>query len=160
ENQKRLYYDVNTSGYAPVPGSDAFLVMKRFEDHTVWKNSACRLYHLGDEILGLEWNTKANTMGGEVLEGIQRAVDVAEEKYGGLVIANEGPHFSAGANVGMIFMLAVEQEFDDLDMAVRSFQHTMMRVKYAGVPVVVAPHSLTLGGACELNLHADSICAA
>lgn len=160
ENQKRLYYDVNTSGYAPVPGSDAFLVMKRFEDHTVWKNSACRLYHLGDEILGLEWNTKANTMGGEVLEGIQRAVDIADEKYRGLVIANEGPHFSAGANVGMIFMLAVEQEFDDLDMAVRSFQHTMMRVKYAGVPVVVAPHSLTLGGACELNLHADSICAA
>ncbi len=160
ENNKRLYYNVSESRYTPVPGSDSFVVMSHFEDQTVWNNSACRLYDLGDEILGMEWSTKANTMGGEVLEGIQRAVTIAEEKYRGLVIANEGPHFSAGANVGMIFMLAVEQEFDDLDMAVRTFQHTMMRVKYAGVPVVVAPHSLTLGGACELNLHADKICAA
>ena len=108
-------------------------------------------------MLGLEWYSKLGTIGGEVLEGIQKSIGISEEKYKGLVIANEGQNFSAGANVGMIFMLAVEQEFDELDMAVRLFQNTMMRVRYSSIPVVVAPHGLSLGGACELSLHADKV---
>ena len=96
----------------------AFIVMRNFENQTIWKNSAARLYHIGDDVLGLEWYTKMGTIGGEVLEGIQRSIGIAEEKYKGLVIANEAQNFSAGANVGMIFMLAVEQEFDELDMAI------------------------------------------
>ncbi len=160
ENGKRLYYDVSSKGYKSLPGGDAFIVMKNFEGQTVWKNSACRTYHLGDDVLGLEWYTKMGSIGGEVLEGIQRSVGLAEEKYKGLVIANDTPNFSAGANVGMIFMLAIEQEYDELDMAIRMFQNTMMRARYSSVPVVVAPHALTLGGACELSLHADKVCAA
>ncbi|HEY8896064.1 MAG TPA: enoyl-CoA hydratase-related protein, partial [Niastella sp.] len=160
ENGKRLYYDVASKSYKSLPGGDAFIVMKNFENQTVWKNSACRLYHLGDDVLGLEWYTKMGSIGGEVLEGIQKSIAQAEEKYKGLVIANEGPNFSAGANVGMIFMLAIEQEYDELDMAVRMFQSTMMRARYSAVPVVVAPHALTLGGACELSLHSDKVCAA
>jgi len=160
ENGKRLYYDVASRSYRSLPGGDAFIVMKNFENQTVWKNSNCRLYHLGDDVLGLEWNTKMGSIGGEVLEAIQKSISKAEEKYKGLVIANEGPNFSAGANVGMIFMFAIEQEYDELDMAVRMFQNTMMRARYSSVPVVVAPHSLTLGGACELSLHSDKICAA
>jgi 3-hydroxyacyl-CoA dehydrogenase len=160
EAGKRLYYNVNNGNYTSVPGGDAYIVMKNFENQTVWKNSACRLYHLGDEVLGLEWYTKMNSIGGEVLEGIQKSINIAEEKYKGLVIANEGQNFSAGANVGMIFMFAIEQEYDELDMAVRMFQQTMMRARYSGIPVVVAPHGLALGGACELNLHADKVCAA
>jgi 3-hydroxyacyl-CoA dehydrogenase len=131
--------------------------MKNFEGQTVWKNSGCRLYHLGKEVLGLEWYTKMGSIGGEVLEGIQRSIGLAEEKYKGLVIANEGPNFSAGANVGLIFMLAIEQDYDELDMAIRQFQNTMMRARYSAVPVVVAPHGLALGGACELSLHADRV---
>jgi len=157
DNGKRLYYDVASKTYKPLPGGEAFLVMKNFEGQTVWKNSACHLYHLGDEVLGLEWNTKMGTIGGEVLEGIQRSIGVAEERYKGLVIANDAPNFSAGANVGLIFMLAIEQDYDELDMAVRQFQNTMMRARYSAVPVVVAPHGLTLGGACELSLHADRV---
>ena len=145
--------------YKPLPGGEAFLVMKNFEGQTVWKNSACHLYHLGDEVLGLEWNTKMGTIGGEVLEGIQRGIGIAEEKYKGLVIAGDGANFSAGANVGLIFMLAIEQDYDELDMAVRQFQGTTMRARYSAVPVVVAPHGLTLGGACELSLHADRVVA-
>jgi 3-hydroxyacyl-CoA dehydrogenase len=160
ENGKRLYYDVPSKSYKLLPGGDAFIVMKNFENQTVWKNSACRLYHLGDDVLGLEWYTKMGSIGGEVLEGIQKSIAQAEEKYKGLVIANEGPNFSAGANVGMIFMLAIEQEYDELDMAVRMFQSTMMRARYSSIPVVVAPHALTLGGACELSLHSDKVCAA
>jgi 3-hydroxyacyl-CoA dehydrogenase len=157
EKGRRMYYDIPSRSYKPLPGGEAFLVMRNFEEQTVWKNSACRLYHLGDSVLGLEWYTKMGSIGGEVLEGIQRGIALAEEKYKGLVIAGEGPNFSAGANVGLIFMLAIEQDFDELDMAVRQFQSTMMRARYSAVPVVVAPHGLTLGGACELSLHADRV---
>jgi 3-hydroxyacyl-CoA dehydrogenase len=160
ENGKRLYYDVASRSYKPLPGGEAFLVMKNFEGETVWKNSVCHLYHLGDEVLGLDWNTKMGTIGGEVLEGIQRGIGIAEEKYKGLVIAGDGANFSAGANVGLIFMLAIEQDFDELDMAVRQFQGTTMRARYSAVPVVVATHGLTLGGSCELSLHADRVVAA
>lgn len=160
EKGKRYFYDIPSGQFQPIPGGDVFLVMKNFEDQTVWKNSACRLYHLGDDVLGLEWNTKMNTIGADVLEGIQKSIAIAEEKYRGLVIANDAANFSAGANVGLIFMFAIEQEYDELDMAIRMFQNTMMRARYSSVPVVVAPHALTLGGACELSLHADKVCAA
>ncbi|HTE11137.1 MAG TPA: 3-hydroxyacyl-CoA dehydrogenase/enoyl-CoA hydratase family protein, partial [Chitinophagaceae bacterium] len=160
ENGKRLYYDVGSRQYKTLPGGDAFIVMKNFENETLWKNSACRTYHLGDDVLGLEWYTKMGSIGGEVLEGIQKSIALAEEKYKGLVIANEGANFSAGANVGMIFMLAIEQEYDELDMAIRLFQNSMMRARYSAVPVVTAPHALALGGACELSLHSDKVCAA
>jgi 3-hydroxyacyl-CoA dehydrogenase len=160
EQGKQLCYSPQAGTYIPtVAGdtSDAFIVMKNFAGQTVWKNSAANVYHLGDDVLGLEWHTKMGTIGGEVLEGIQKAIALAEEKYKGLVIANDAPNFSAGANVGMIFMFAVEQEYDELDMAIRSFQNTMMRARYSSIPVVVAPHALSLGGACELSLHSDKV---
>jgi 3-hydroxyacyl-CoA dehydrogenase len=160
ENNKRVSYDPASKSYKVIPGGDAFIVMKNFENQTVWKNSACRTYHLGDDVLGLEWSTKMGSIGGEVLEGIQKTIALAEEKYKGVVIANDAAQFSAGANVGMIFMLAIEQEYDELDMAIRMFQNTMMRARYSSIPVVVAPHGLTLGGACELSLHSDKVCAA
>ena len=160
ENGKRLCYDVSSKAYKTMPGADAFIVMKNFENETVWKNSACRTYHLGNDVLGLEWYTKMGSIGGEVLEGIQRSIALAEDKYKGLVIANEGANFSAGANVAMIFMMAIEQDYDEIDMAIRQFQNTMMRVRYSGIPVVVAPHGLALGGACEMSLHADKVIAA
>jgi 3-hydroxyacyl-CoA dehydrogenase len=160
EQNKRVCYDPATKTYKTIPGGEAFLVMKNFENQTVWKNAACRTYHLGDDVLGLEWYTKMGSIGGEVLEGMQKTIALAEEKYKGVVIANEGAQFSAGANVGMIFMLAIEQEYDELDMAIRMFQNTMMRARYSSIPVVVAPHGLALGGACELSLHSDKVCAA
>jgi 3-hydroxyacyl-CoA dehydrogenase len=157
ENGKRLYYDVSSKSYKAITGGEAFIVMKNFGNETVWKNNACRTYHLGNDVLGLEWYTKMGTIGGEVLEGIQKSISLAEEKYKGLVIANDGTNFSAGANVGMIFMLAIEQDFDEIDMAIRLFQNTMMRVRYSAIPVVVAPHGLALGGGCEMSLHADKV---
>ena len=75
-----------------------------------------------------------------------------------MVISNEGAQFSAGANVGMIFMMAVEQEYDELNYAIRMFQNTVMRLRYSGIPVV-APHQLALGGGCEMCLHADKVIA-
>lgn len=163
ENGSRVCYSPATGTYVSTAAKgqeSAFIVMKNFNGQSVWKNSACNTYHLGDDVLGLEWNTKMGSIGGEVLEGIQKSISLAEEKYKGLVIANDTQNFSAGANVGMIFMLAIEQEFDELDMAIRMFQNTMIRARFSSVPVVVAPHALALGGACELSLHSDKVCAA
>jgi 3-hydroxyacyl-CoA dehydrogenase len=159
EKGEKFAYSPEKKNYVSVVTGDAnaFIVMRNFENQTVWKNSVARLYHLGDEVLGLEWYTKLGTIGGEVIEGIQRAIGLAEEKYKGLVIANEASDFSAGANLGMIFMLAVDQEFEELDMAVRTFQNTTMRIRYSAIPVVIAPRGLTLGGACEMSLHADKL---
>ena len=160
ENGKRLYYDVSTKKYLPLPGGDAFIILSDLKEKTVWKNSACNLYDLGNDVVGLTWNTKMGSIGSEVLEALNKSIAIAEEKYKGLVIANEAAQFSAGANVGMIFMLAAEQDFDELNMAVRLFQNTTMKIRYSSVPVVVAPHGLTLGGGCEICLHADKVQAA
>jgi len=160
EGGKKYSYDPASKTYKPLPGGEAFIVMSNFQDKMIWKNGSCRLYDLGDDVVGLQWFTKMNSIGGDVLSGIEAAIDKAEKSYKGLVIANEGPNFSAGANVGMIFMLAIDQEYDELDMAIRLFQRSMTRARYSSVPVVVAPHGLALGGACELSLHADKCCPA
>ncbi|MFZ9303015.1 MAG: 3-hydroxyacyl-CoA dehydrogenase/enoyl-CoA hydratase family protein [Sediminibacterium sp.] len=157
---KRYYYDIASNDYKLVPGAESFIILSDLKEKTIWKNSACTMVDMGDGIAGFGWNTKMNSIGGEVLEGLNKAIAIAEDKCNGMVIANEGNLFSAGANVGMIFMLAIEQDYEELDMAIRTFQNTMMRVRYSSIPVGVAPHGLTLGGGCELNLHADTIAAA
>jgi len=157
---KRYYYDVPSGDYKLIPGSESFMIMSDFKEKTIWKNSACNLVDLGDGVAGFGWNTKMNSIGGEVLEGLNKSIQLAEENCKGLVIANDGNLFSAGANVGMIFMLAIEQDYEELDMAIRAFQNAMMRVRYSSIPVVTAPHGLCLGGGCEMNLHADAIVAA
>lgn len=163
KNGRPLAYAPVSAAYVPTqtPQQErAFVVMRNFDQQKIWQNAASRVYHLGDDVLGLEWYTKMGSIGAEVLEGMQTAIAMAEKKFRGLVIANEGPNFSAGANVGMILMLAMEKKHDQLEHAIRIFQDTMMRVRYSSVPVVIAPHALSLGGACEMSLHADRICAA
>ncbi|HYO23249.1 MAG TPA: enoyl-CoA hydratase-related protein, partial [Flavisolibacter sp.] len=160
EAGKTLVYDPASKSHKQVPGSNEFIILSNYSDKVVWKNGSCKVYNIGDDVLGLQWNTKMNSIGGDVLTGISKAIELAEKDYKGLVIANEGANFSAGANVGMIFMIAIEQEWDELDMAIRMFQNTMMRARYSSVPVVTAHHGLSLGGACELSLHSDKVCAA
>ena len=160
ENGRRFYYDIFSQNYKPVPGSEAFIIVSDFKDKTIWKNSNAALYDIGNDVVALQWNTKMNSIGSEVLEAVNKSIDTAEKNFKGLVIANDGANFSAGANVGMIFMYAAEDEYDELDFAIRFFQKTMMRVRYSPVPVVVAPHGLALGGGCEMALHADAVCAA
>ncbi len=163
EKGKRLCYSPGSGSYIATleeGASESFIVMSNYQEKLVWKNASCQLVDLGDDVLGLQWSTKMGSIGGDVLSGIQSAIDHAEKNFKGLVIANEGPNFSAGANVGMIFMLAIDQEYDELDMAIRLFQNTMMRARYSSVPVVTAPHGLALGGACELSLHSDKVCPA
>ncbi len=160
ESGKKLCYDPSSKTYQRLAGSEAFIILSNYADKIIWKNNSCKVLDIGDEVISLQWNTKMNSIGGDVLSGISKAIELAEKEYKGLVIANEGANFSAGANVGMIFMIAIEQEWDELDMAIRMFQNTMMRARYSSVPVVTAHHGLSLGGACELGLHSDKVCAA
>ncbi|MBS1945708.1 MAG: enoyl-CoA hydratase/isomerase family protein [Bacteroidetes bacterium] len=160
ENGKRLYYDPASKGYKAVPRAEGLIVLADLpESSVVWKNKAVTVHDLGDGILQVGWSTKMNTFGAEVIQGLNKAVDIAEESYKGLVVYNDGPLFSAGADVGMIFMMAVEQEYEDLDMAVRTFQRTTMRMRHSSIPVVAAPHQLCLGGGTELCMHADKVVA-
>ena len=160
ENSRTFCYDPQSKTYKLIPGTNELIILSNYQDKIIWKNSSAKVFDIGDDVLGLQWNTKMNSIGGDVLGGINKAIELAEKNYKGLVIANEGANFSAGANVGMIFMLAIEQEYDELDLAIRSFQNTMMRCRYSSVPVIVAPHGLALGGACEMSLHSDKVCAA
>jgi 3-hydroxyacyl-CoA dehydrogenase len=154
----KKYYDIPTRSYLPVPGADEFIILDNIRGNkTIWKNSGASIIDLGDGILNVEFHSKMNTIGGDTLQAINKAIDLAEKEYRGVVIGNDGANFSAGANVGMIFMMAVEQEWDELNFAIRSFQNTSMRIRYSSVPVVVAPHNLTLGGGCEFSLHADHV---
>ncbi len=160
EKGAKYYYDIESKSYQMVPGSDEVLSLETLrEENTIWKNAGATIVDLGDGIINLEFHTKMNTIGAEVIEGINKAIDLAEEKYKGLVIYNDGDNFSAGANVGMIFMMAAEQEYDELNFAIKTFQDTMMRVRYSSVPVIVAPHNLALGGGCEMSMHADKVIA-
>lgn len=160
ENGKPTYYDYRTGRYEPVPGYENILALSVLKHNKVlWQNAETSVIDIGDGVLALEFHSKMNTIGGGVLQGINTAIDIAEEQYRGIVVYNEGENFSAGANVGLIFMMAVEQEYEELSMAVKMFQNTMMRVRYSSVPVVAAPHNLTLGGSCELCMHADKVVA-
>lgn len=160
EKGAKYYYDIESKSYQMVPGSDEVLSLETLrEENTVWKNAGATIVDLGDGIINLEFHTKMNTIGAEVIEGINKAIDLAESNYKGLVIYNDGDNFSAGANVGMIFMMAAEQEYDELNFAIKAFQDTMMKVRYSSVPVIVAPHNLALGGGCEMSMHADKVVA-
>ncbi len=161
ENGIRKFYDVKTNAYLPIPGKENFILLDNLRtDNTVWGNTGSTIFNLGDSVLGLEFHTKMNTIGTEVIEGLHKAIDMAEADWKGLVIGNQGAQFSAGANLGMLFMFAIEQEYDELDFMIRQFQNSMMRVRYSSIPVVVAPHGLALGGGCEMTLHADQVQAA
>ncbi|MBK9292090.1 MAG: enoyl-CoA hydratase/isomerase family protein [Bacteroidetes bacterium] len=156
---KRYCYRPDLGDYALIPGQENLLSLRSLSGSKLWHNNDTTIHHLGNDVLAVEFHTKMNTIGQGVLEGLNKALDLAEREYAGLVIYNEGEHFSAGANVGMIYMYAVEQDFDELDLAVQWFQKTTMRLRYSSVPVVAAPHGMVLGGGCEVCMHADKVIA-
>ncbi|WP_262733060.1 3-hydroxyacyl-CoA dehydrogenase/enoyl-CoA hydratase family protein [Gaetbulibacter sp. NE] len=155
------FYDIPSKTQTKIPGQDAFIILDNIrKSKEVFKNTGVVIEDLGDGILNCEFQSKMNTIGGDVLAGLNKAVDLAEKDFQGLVIGNQAANFSVGANIGMIFMMAVEQEYDELNMAIKYFQDTMMRMRYSAIPTVAAPHGMTLGGGCELSLHADKVVAA
>ena len=147
ENGNKLYYNIPTKKYKKIPGSEELIILDAFkEKKIVWKNTGTTLYDIGDGVLNLEFHTKMNTMGAEVVEGINNSITIAEKNFKGIVIGNEGDNFSAGANLGMLFMLAGNREFQEINLMIAAFQNTIMRVRFYSIPVVVATSGLTLGG--------------
>ncbi len=155
------YYDIASKSYKKIPGQDNYIYLDNYRaTHTIWKNDDASIIDLGDGIIDIEFHSKMNTLGTGVIQAINKAIDLAEEKYDGLVIGNQGEQFSVGANLALVLMLAIEQEWDELYMAVKTFQDTAMRVRYSSIPVIVAPHGMTFGGGAEITLHADKVVAA
>lgn len=163
EGGARLFYDQNAKSYSRVPGTEGFIILDNYRDNKpVYKNPEVTLHDIGGGVLCLEFQSKANSIGEGVLRGINDAIQLAEDgDWQGLVIGNNAKNFSVGANLMMIAMLAYEQEFDQLDFAVRMFQNTVMRTRYSSIPVVLATQGYVFGGACETLMHCDAaICAA
>jgi len=160
ENGLKYYYDIPSKSYKVIPRQEGRLSLEVLrETNVLWENADVTIFDLGDGVLNVEFHTKMNTIGQGVLEGLNKAMDMAEADYSAVIISNEGEHFSAGANVGMIYMLAIEQEWEDLDLAVQWFQKTTMRLRYSPVPVITAPHGMVLGGGCEICMHSDKVIA-
>ncbi len=161
ENGAKKYYDVASKSYKVIPGTESFIILENYKDQKpVWKNAFARVDDIGDGVLNVSWSTKMNALGGEVLEAINKGIDIAEaQSWKGVVLGHDYPNFSAGANLAMIFMFALEQEYDELDFAVRAFQASTMRCRYSSIPVVAAPHGMTLGGGCEFTMHSDAAVA-
>ncbi len=155
------YYNIGAKSMEKVPGQDAFIILDNIrESKEVFKNKGVVIEDLGDGILNVEFRSKMNTIDGDVIAGLNKGIDLAEKDFQGLVVGNQAANFSVGANIGMIFMMAVEQEYDELNMAVKMFQDTMMRMRYSSIPTISAPHGMCLGGGCELSLHVDKVVAA
>jgi 3-hydroxyacyl-CoA dehydrogenase len=158
ENGIRKFYDAASKNYKVIPGQEHTISLQQLRGiKKVWSNTGVDIIDIGDGILCCEFHTKMNTIGGEIVHGVNKAIELAEENFRGLVIGNEGPNFSAGANLAMVFMMAIEQEWEEIDMAIQMFQKMNMRVRYSSIPVVVAPFNLALGGGCEMSLHADKV---
>ena len=157
----KYYYSIPSKTQEKIPGQDSFIILNNVrEAKTIWSNAGASIQHLGDGVLNVEFQSKMNTLGGEVLQAINKGIDLAETEYDAVILGNQAPNFSVGANLAMAFMMAVEQEYDELNMSVKYFQDTVMRLRYSSCPTIIAPHGYTFGGACEMSLHADKVIAA
>ncbi len=159
EQGQKEYWDLLNKTYAPVPvkaGEIRLEILKK-AGKVVEKNSNCSIVDLGDGVFGFEFHSKMNAISGDILAMTHKAVKRAEEEGVGLVIANQGTNFSVGANLMMMAVALAEGAYDDIAMMVKAFQKATMAVKLAKVPVVAAPHAMTLGGGAEFCLHADAV---
>lgn len=155
EGGQRKYYDIPSKSYKSIPGKEEFIILENLSDNIVWKNAESKVTDLGDGVINFAWHSKSYTLGSSVIEGLNKAIDLSEKDFRGLVIGHQGADFSLGANLGLVFMFAIEQEYDEIDFMVRQFHNSVMRIRYSSSPVVVCPQGRTLGGGCEMTLHAD-----
>ena len=145
----------------PPPGPDLQILKTAKERHAIVKsNAAASLVDLGDGVLALEFHSKMNTVGGDTLEMIRAGIHEATSNFVALVVGNDAPNFSAGANLMLLLLEAQEGNFEDIDLMIRTFQSATQALRHAPVPVVTCPVGMTLGGGCEITIHADRVQAA
>ena len=149
--------------FAAVPPAGLGLQLLRTSKErtpVVRRNAGASLVDLGDDVLCVEFHSKMNAIGGDTIQMLQAGVKEAGSRFRALVVGNDAPNFSAGANLMLLLLEAQEGNWDEIDLMVRAFQSATMALRHADVPVVVAPAGLTLGGGCEVALHADRVQAA
>jgi 3-hydroxyacyl-CoA dehydrogenase len=144
------------------PAAPDLQLLKSSKDRSriVKKNAGASLVDLGDGVLCVEFHSKMNAIGGDTIQMLHAGLKEASANFAALVVGNEGEHFSAGANIMLLLLEAQDENWDEVDLMVRAFQGATMALRYADVPVIVAPASLAIGGGCEIVLHADRVQAA
>lgn len=162
ENGTKSFYDLVNGGYKEIPDKQGVIVLKSVKDRigVIKKNSGASLIDIGDGVACLEFHSKMNSIGSDTMSMMKFAVDEVEKNHVGLVIGNQGGNFSAGANIMMLLLAAQEEEWDDINLMIHTFQQANMRLRYSSKPVVAAPYGLSLGGGCEIPLHCDKVRAA
>ena len=162
ENGNLSFYDLVAGEYKPLPERPGVVVLKSVKERTgvIKTNPGASMIDLGDGVACLEFHSKMNSIGGDTVAMMNFALDEVEKNFKGLVVGNQGGNFSAGANIMMLLLAAQEEEWDDINLMVRSLQNAIMRLRYSAKPVVVAPYGLTLGGGCEMSMHGNKIRAA
>jgi 3-hydroxyacyl-CoA dehydrogenase len=148
-------------GLVPAAAADLqILRAARERSRVVKKNAGASLLDLGDGVFCVEFHSKMNVIGGDTLQMLQAGVREASANGVGLVVGNDAPHFSAGANLMLVLLEAQEQNWDEITLMTQAFQQAVMALRYSDVPVVVAPGGLALGGGAEISLHGDRVQAA
>jgi 3-hydroxyacyl-CoA dehydrogenase len=143
------------------PSSDLQILRNaKDQSRVVKKNAGASLVDIGDGVLAIEFHSKMNAIGADTLQMLQAGVREAERNFAAVVVGNDAPHFSAGANLMLLLLEAQEENWDEIDLIIRQFQQSTMGLRYSKVPVIVAPAGLALGGGCEVCLHADRVQAA
>jgi 3-hydroxyacyl-CoA dehydrogenase len=162
EGGRRACFHPGKGVYELLPGGDSFILLDNYRDRkAVYTNSECTAHDLGDGVLCLEFHSKMNAIGEGILRGINDVIQLAEDEgWHGIVIGNNAQNFTVGANIMMIAMMAYQQEWDSLNLAVDVFQKTSMRMRYSSVPVVMATQGYVFGGGCEFAMHSDGVVAA
>ncbi len=162
ESGVRSFFDFRTNAYTEMPDRQGVIVLKSVKDRigVIKKNQGASLIDIGDGVACLEFHSKMNSIGGDTMAMMKFAIEEVEKNHVGLVIGNQGGNFSAGANIAMLLLAAQEEEWDDINLMIHTFQQANMRLRYSSKPVVAAPYGLTLGGGCEVSLHADKVRAA
>ncbi|GIX46982.1 MAG: hypothetical protein KatS3mg131_1193 [Candidatus Tectimicrobiota bacterium] len=158
----RRYFDLAQRAYVAEPVAPRCLRLAplKAQQRVVCRNPGASLIDLGEGVACLEFHTKMNTIGADIVAMLQRAAEEVDRRFEGLVIGNEGEHFSAGANLALILLEAQNENWDVLEAMVRTFQETLLALKYLGKPVVAAPFGMTLAGGCEVCLAAHRVRAA
>ncbi len=162
ETGKLMYYDVASKSYKDVPVSPNLILLPSLKEQNkvVASNSEASVIDMGDGVACLEFHSKMNALGDDMVSMISQACDIVMEKFDGMVIANNGTAFCAGANIFFVLAGAMEGKFDLIEQGVKTLQDAMMKMKYLPKPVVAAPHAMALGGGCEVCLHSDKIVGA
>jgi 3-hydroxyacyl-CoA dehydrogenase len=162
ESGNHSFYDLVAGEYKPMPARPGVLILKDIKERTgvVKSNPGASLIDIGDGVACLEFHSKMNSIGGDTVSMMNFALDEVERNFKGLVVGNQGGNFSAGANIMMLLLAAQEEEWDDINIMVRTLQNAVMRLRYSPKPVVTAPYGLTLGGGCEIAMHGNKTRAA